>query len=224
MASVTALEVLRTARTLLNDDSATTFNDPSLFPKLAQAHRELQAKLRFANSPIMKTEVYQTVNSDTANPYQLILPDPDMIEPITLWEAPAGATTGFSDTPMTEKNPLPLVNPLSRSTLEYWSWAGHRIIGGDSSEYIAVANCNVNRTIRCLFWRRLPIPDDNNDPILVMHGELYLAPRVAALAAGSVGNEAVFNFATNMAKEALTEVIQVNRGNLKPAEGTRMRP
>ena len=207
--SVQASVVLTTARTLLNDDAATLWTDTSLFPKLAQAHRELQTKLRFAAAPVMRAIYTETL---AANATVFVNQPTNMVEPITLQETDsAGTLANF--TPMTEADPLPNIAP--GATLVYWQWA---------DEIVTFIGSTASRTVKMVYWRSLVIPTVNTALIGFINGELYLAPRVAALAAASVGNKDVAALATGMAEAALNEVILSNRGRAGAASGQTMRP
>lgn len=212
--SVAASVVLATARTLLNDDSQTLWTDAVLMPKLAQAHRELQTNLRFHGSPVMKFDTFNSVNAVGSGATTIASPA-NMVEPIKLWERASGGTyTAFIE--MTEVDVLPVEG--GAATLKYWQWS----IG--SAEAINFIGANNNREIRILYWKSLTVPTTNTDLIGFINGELYLAPRVAALAAGSVGNEKVLSFCTAMANESFDRVVLSNRGRLQPASGTTARP
>lgn len=212
--SVAASVVLTTARTLLNDDAATLWTDAVLFPKLAQAHRELQVKLRFAGSPVMRVDTGAGAISYTATT-QTIASPADLVEPIKLFEK---ATTEFyaDYIEMTEVDPLPRAN--QGTTLKYWAWSGVL------PEVINLLGASVNRHIRIIYWRSLAVPTLNTDTVGFLNGELWLAPRTAAIAAGTVGNKDVMDSATAMAKEAIDQVILSNRGRLPPAGGSTARP
>src|SRR6516164_3474649 len=103
--SVQTSVVLATARTFLNDDASANWTDASLIPKLQQAHRELQVKLRRAAAPVMKGTYTETL---TANATAFSTQPPDIIAPIQLWEnAPAGPVANYQL--ITEADPLPNV-------------------------------------------------------------------------------------------------------------------
>lgn len=206
--SVQASVVLNTVRTLLNDDNAAIWTDAVLIPKLQQAHRELQNKLKFAAVPIMRAEAILAVATGT-----LIFASPsDLVEPIRLWEkATADPITGY--VLMTESDPLP--NVVAASTLIYWQW---------KDEIITFIGATADRTVKLLYWRNLTLPTVNTDFIGFISGELYLAPRVAALAAGSVGEKDVFAAMTSLASESLNMVILSNRGRGVVTQGSVGRP
>src|SRR6266404_2976067 len=94
--SVPMSQVLATARTLLNDDNATTFTDFVLIPKIQEAHRELQNELWVCGSPIVRSDFL------AALPIAAITfaPPADMLAPTEVFESDSPATTWF---PMTEQ-------------------------------------------------------------------------------------------------------------------------
>jgi len=207
--SVQASVVLATARTLLNDDSATNWTDASLIPKLQQAHKELQIKLRRAAAPLMKskyTEVIPAGNTTFATP------PADLVAPIQLWEnVTSGATNLY--TLMTEADPLP--NVIQVATMVWWAWI---------EEAVTFIGSTANRQVLMLYWRALPLPAVNTDLIGFINGELYLAPRTAAIAAGSVGQAAEMGTLAAMADASLNEVILSNRGRAPQNPGASIKP
>lgn len=207
--SVQASVVLSTARTLLNDDLSTLWTDTVLFPKLAQAHRELQQKLRKMASPVMRK---QTTPTEVLAAATTITSPADMVEPIRLWEGAHSADVS-TFTLMTESDPLP--NLDAAATLIYWQWY---------DEQINFIGSSANRDVMILYWRSLPIPAVNTDLVGMINAEVYLAPRVAALAAGSVGEAAVFQAMTALAESTLADVVLANRGRGTPASGAVGRP
>lgn len=195
--SVQSSVVLATARTLLNDDAATNWTDAALFPKLQQAHKELQIKLRRSAAPVMKASYTEVV---TTGLLAFATPPADLVAPIQLWEtSSAGAVTTFAL--MTEAEPLP--NVVAAATMIYWAWV---------NEIVTFIGASADRKIKMTYWRSLALPVVNTDVIGFLNGELYLAPRTAALASGATGGAAEYGTLTAMAEASLTEVILSNRG------------
>jgi len=192
--------VFATARTLLNDDAATLWTDPILLPKLVQAYRELESKLRINAAQIMK----KTVNATIAINGLVYGTISDIKEPIKLWEKAVGGLDS-SYVLMTEYDPLPHV--AQAATLIYWQWDGTNInfIGSTAQ-----------RVVQVQYWRSLTEPTDNTSDLFFIDAEIYLAPRTAALAAGSVGEIEKFQAMTQIAAEGLELVIQANRGRQAP--------
>ena len=207
--SVQLSVVLGTARTLLNDDAATNWTDAALIPKAQQAHKELQIKLRRAAAPLMKNTYIETIVSPLTI---FATPPADLIAPIQLWEkGPLDAVTLYQL--MTESDPLP--NVAVAATMVWWAWV---------EEVVTFIGASANRTVKMLYWRSLPLPAANTDPIGFLNGELYLAPRTAALAAGSVGQAAEMTALASLADSSLTEVILSNRGRAPQAPGQSIKP
>ncbi len=194
MPQVQASVVLNTARTLLNDDSVSLWTDAVLIPKLQQAHRELQTALRFSAAPVMKA-----------------IPA-DFQEPIRLWEK-AVADPQSAYVLMTESDPLPVV--AQASTLIWWQYR---------DEIISFISASANRLARLEYWKQLTLPVVNTDLVGFINAELYLAPRTAALASASIGEQARHDMYKALAEEKINMVILSNRGRLKPADGTVPRP
>jgi hypothetical protein len=224
--------VLATARTLLNDDPGALWTDSSLIPKAQQAHRELQQKLRKFSAPIMKsitgfiTGGGKNDLSALATSVQLSGLPSDLIEPIKLWERAIGAPdTTF--TLMTESDPLPsFVGSVPPGTpMNYWQWNPSSTgVNGSILNTIETIPSADGRTVRMLYWRSLFVPVVATDPISIDYGELYLAPRTAALAAGSVGEEKIFAAMTALSEQSLVEVLAINRGRSTPSYGMTIRP
>lgn len=207
--SVQASVVLTTARTFLNDDASTNWTDAALFPKLQQAHRELQIKLRRAAAPVMKTTYTETVG---AGGLVFAAQPTDLVSPIQLWEKAAGDPVTLYAL-MTESDPLP--NVAQVATMIWWAWI---------QEQVTFVGSSAARMIKMSYWRALPIPATNTDSIGFINGELYLAPRTAALTAGSVGNAAELAALTTIADGSLNEVILSNRGRAPQVQNPSSKP
>jgi hypothetical protein len=201
--------VLATARTLLNDDAAANWTDAALIPKAQQAHRELQIKLRRAAAPLMKNVYVETVAATTL---VFATPPADLVAPIQLWEKAAAADVSLYAL-MTEVDPLP--NADQAATMIYWSWV---------QEQVTFIGSSAARMVKMLYWRAIPTPQLNTDLIGFINGELYLAPRTAALCAGSLGQSAEMQALATLADASLTEVILSNRGRAPQAAGTSIKP
>ena len=195
--SVQASVVLSLARTLLNDDPATTWTDNSLFPKLQQAHNELQIKLRRVAAPVMRGSYLEIIPPLVKS---FATPPSDLVAPIQLWENTVGGPSS-TNILMTEENILPNKDP--QPLMNYWSWV---------KEVIVFIGATTNRQITMSYWRAIPTPVATTDSIGFINGELYLAPRLAAIAAGSVGQVEEMATWTGLADNSLAEVILSNRG------------
>jgi hypothetical protein len=207
--SVQASVVLATARTLLNDDAATNWTDASLIPKLQQAHKELQIKLRRAAAPLMKNQYTEVLAPSTT---QFATPPADLVAPIQLWETSSGGAVNTYAL-MTEADPLP--NVLPTTTMIWWAW---------KEEIVTFIGSTATRQVLMLYWRSLALPAVNTDLIGFINGELYLAPRTAAIAAGSVGQAAEMQTLAAMADASMNEVILSNRGRAPQNAGASIKP
>jgi hypothetical protein len=74
------------------------------------------------------------------------------------------------------------------------------------------------------YWRTLPIPTNPVNFIEIIDGEMWLAPRTAAIAAASVGEENTSGIAASNADAFLERVILANRGRAAQTMGTSIRP
>lgn len=200
--SVSAETVFVTARTLLNDDGNNLFTDTVLFPKLTQAHRELQAYLRARDSQVMRNSFIGAV---AQNATVLTVVPTDLLEPISIKEKVSGSSaTTYVD--MTEADPLDPSLPASTTASQYWQWKDEILT------FRAPVSNGIDVSI--LYWRQITIPVLNTDLIGVLFGELYLAPRTAALAAASLGDDDAHGTYTQTAITAMDQIIAVNKGRL----------
>lgn len=199
---VLASTVFATARTLLNDDGNSYFTDTVLLPKLVEAFRELQAKLKLSAAPVMRTESIQNIAIGITT---LILP-PDLEAPIRLWEkAVPDPITNFI--PMTEQDPLP--NIAQGLNLVYWQWY---------QQAINLIGSTATRSVKIQYWRALAEPTGPGDDLIFNRGELFLAPRTAGLAAGSVGEDDAMQKWSDIGMASLNDVIMANRGRVSPSD------
>jgi|SRR5579864_148677 len=200
--SVSAETVFVTARTLLNDDGNSLFTDTVLFPKLTQAHRELQAYLRARDAQVMRNSFIGAVAANatvlTANPT-------DLLEPIKLWEKVA-ASSPTTYIEMTEADPIDPALPAATTASQYWQWADEIL-----TFRAPVAN---GIDVKILYWRQIPLPVLNTDLIGILFGELYLAPRTAALQASSMGQDGSHQIWTEIALQSMDQIVQANKGRL----------
>lgn len=200
--SVSALTVFVTARTILNDDGNSLFTDTVLFPKLTQAHRELQAYLRARDSQIMRNTFQGVLNANATN---LVASPTDLLEPIKLWEKVSGSSvTTYAE--MTEQDPIDPTQGPGTTASQFWQWADEVLV------FRPAASNNID--VKILYWRQIPIPVLNTDLIGVLFGELFLAPRTAAIMAGSLGDEETYNVASKMAISSMDQIVAANKGRL----------
>lgn len=198
-----------TARMMLDDQNVQLWQDNILMPMMYQAHLELQQFLKSRASPVMKGYDYLTLPH-----YQTQFPANigDLTSPIFLWERPSGSSVDFS--PMTETDVLPLTPPIN-SVLTYWMWFQNQII---------FTGANIDTDVIVFYWRRVPVPTQPSDLIGIIDGEQYLSPRIAALAAGSVGEEATSSVANALAQSQLQVVLASNRTRAPQLAGSSVHP
>ncbi len=203
--SVPMSQVLVTARTYLNDDNATQFPDPTLIPKVQEAHRELQEELWVIGSPLVRAQTSPLAYVATATALPTL--PTDFLCPTALFENAAGSTIATANwTPMTEAFYIPL-GTAQGATLSFWSW---------QAETIVLAGAAVNRAVIVQYRRLITVPIVSTDVIGILFGESYLAARAAAMAGGTLGNETLYTAMTALAKENLAKVLSANRGQQKP--------
>ena len=200
--SVSAETVFVTARTILNDDGNSLFTDTVLFPKLTHAHRELQAYLRAKDSQVMRNTAFTTI---AANTTLWPAPPPDLLEPLKIWEK-VSTTPNSTYAEMTEADPLDPTLMAGTTAMQYWQWADEILT------FRPAASNSVD--VKMLYWRQIPIPVLNSDLIGILFGELYLAPRTAALQMGSMGDDDGHQTWTQVGLTAIDQIIYANKGRL----------
>lgn len=205
----TAKDCFDTARMMLNDQNIQLWTDQVLMPMMKKAHLELQQKLKSRAAPVMRNFFFITVppfnTGAAAQP-------PDITSPIQIWEKPAGAPISAFQL-MTEVDVLPIQPPTN--ILTYWSWARDQI------QFVGAA---LSTDVLIIYWRRVPVPTAAADPISIIDGDQYISPRIAALAAGSIGEEATSAVAQNLADSMIETVIKSNRGRAPQDAGASLRP
>jgi hypothetical protein len=198
-----ASDALATARSLLGDAGATFWTDAVLLPLLQEAHRELQLDLWTVGSPVVRA--VSSAISVSIGAVDLGVNQPsDMINPTHAFEAASASPTAWE--PMTEVTHIPL-DVAQTSKLVYWCWRGERILFLGSTAL---------RYVKLQYRKKITVPALVTDQIGITFGEIYLSARIAALAAGSSGNEAAFKLATEMATLNYKKVIEANRGQQSP--------
>lgn len=206
-----ASDCFDTARMFLNDHGLNTqlWTDQTLMPMMKQAHLELQAKLKQRASPTMRA--YQTLSVPVFG-VELIPAPIDLLSPIKLWEKAHNAPASTFQL-MTETDMLPFAIP--GETLTYWMW---------DQDVIMFVGAAVIIDVFVDYWRRIPVPVASTDEIEIIDGEQYLAPRIAALAAGSVGEETTSAAATQLANTQIEIVISSNRSRMPQGMDASLHP
>src|ERR1022692_246901 len=85
-------QVLTTARTYLNDDNIAIWSDPTLIPKIQEAHRELQTELWVNGSPIVRAQTSILAIPASGSPTVLATLNPsgyplDLLLPTAIFES-----------------------------------------------------------------------------------------------------------------------------------------
>ncbi len=191
----TAQEAIDSARVYLNDVNAQMWTDAKLFPRLKEAYRDLLIELWLQGIPVIreKTSVPITVNIGATT---LTLPA-DLLEPIKLKERPFGSSETF--VPMEEKDFEP--DFIASDTLRYWAWR---------EEGIDLVGATTKREVLLFYWKTLTIPTVVGSTLGFIYAEIYLGPKTAAYAAGSVGNPTLAQEANALAESKLNKIIRAN--------------
>jgi hypothetical protein len=198
--------VLDLARVFLDDQNVQLWTDAILTPMYVRAHEELQVLLRQRAAPLMKTVAYVLIE-----PGVTLMPlITDLVSPIQLFETPLGIQNYIM---MTESDPLPNNSP--GPILNWWQWDGLDI------NFIGAT---IAREVQVFYWRNLIIPTDPTAPVGIIDGEMWLAPRTAAIAAASVGQTDSATLAGQEATETIEKVILANRGRSPQEAGVAIRP
>lgn len=207
--------VYKRVRGLLNDDEATNWPDYKLHNKAVLAFEELEAELLLAGIPIINSVSiimtvpampYDDINLDlsTVNGYPT-----DMIMPIWLKERQLGEQNrDFID--MTEVDFIPNVD--LDTYLHFWCWIQNTIMLRGAYNPIQV---------QLRYQRFLAVPNVNTDSIIVPLGQLFLAYRIAALAADSMGDRTKRVDLSQIADRNLDKVIRMNIKQLQDTPAKR---
>lgn len=199
-------QVLASCRTYLNDDNATLWTDPVLIPKVQEAHRELQSQLWTIGSPTIRnvsSNISVPISTTPTTVNGLSGYPTDMLNPTAVFEAASSPTTWV---PVTETFYL-TPGYTALATIGYYIW---------QEENLIVAPCTAARTLQIQYRRSIPIPALLTDPIGILFGESYLAPRAAAICAAAAGNSAVYSAMTALAETNFKRLLSTNRGAQNP--------
>jgi len=193
-------DILVAARTHLNDDEGIIWPDQKLFPKLREAHRQLQLALVANGVPIVR-EVSAIFKVPAGTKDLTVLPayPDDLVQPIWLKErAPGQTDRDFID--MAEVDFLPQV--LVDRRLIYWCWTGQKIM--TISSY-------ADREVMIRYKKALKIPQEATDNVGPFFGEIYLSYKTAALAVGSITprDENKLEFLTLQADSSLEDLLKL---------------
>jgi hypothetical protein len=197
----TALTAISQARTYLNDESGNVWPDSRLMPILTTAHNELSSRL-IANGVAIVRQQSQIITVPPINPLQtppIPLPNQpsNMVFPISMQEKQTGSDIEFF-IDMSQMDFVPMLDPVEE--LGYWAWIGQQIM-------IIGATVSVDVLLR--YRGTLIAPVSLTDSLGFILAELFLGPRVAALAYMSSGDQRWKDF-DKQAQESLSTVIGYN--------------
>lgn len=195
-------EVLQTASTHMNDWNQSFWTKEPLINFLREAHRELQIELALNGIPVLNNvSTILTIPAGTKTISQSTTPalPNNIIVPIQLWERATGSTDDFDD--MIQKSWEPEVQEVSE--LIYWVWRG---------ENIDFVGATTSRDIKIYYKGGIQLPIADADQMGFIFSELYIAPRLAALALRSVGGikSRGYNELSALAQDRLDKVIRMN--------------
>ena len=147
-------------------------------------------------------------------PSEILMPiqPTDIVIPLECWERPTGSKLESDWELMIQKSWVPEIDPVQQ--LIYWNWVG---------ELIRFKGAIQSNDIKLYYNGGIPIPTADADPVGFIFGELYIAPRLAALAARSVGGKQAYSELSQMATARLDKILS-NNVNAEQALPVRRRP
>lgn len=168
-------DVLVSARTHLNDDEGIIWPDQKLFPKLREAHRQMQLALVSHGVPIVsEVSTILLVPAGTTNCSTVANYPTNLIVPIWMKERlPGQRMQDFVD--MTEVDYIPQLDPSTE--LIWWTW---------NKQMILFLGSNQDREVLLRYRKGLKIPQEATDDVGPYFGEIFLSYKTAALAVGSI--------------------------------------
>ena len=229
---VTAGTVLDSARSHLNDELGLNWPDHKLFPKLQEAHRELQSSLVLAGVPLIDTTslvitVPPFVNEDgnlnlstgvdsSGSPF--IMMDDGfgnlVLNPSATPNYPTDIIepldlferqVGQYRVDFVKMNQVEFLPDYSKDTfLRYWSWNGEAII---------LLGATVAVQVKIHYRRQLQIPTVNSDSIGVTLGETFLSYKTALLALQSADfntNVKTLSYLEGQSEKFLSKIVRIN--------------
>ena len=202
MATVTS--VTATALSYLNDSGQTLWTSALLTPFLQEAHREMQLELNVNGLPVIKQQsvavTVPAIDLSTWPGYVLMPSQPtNIIEPINCFERPTGDTLNSDWDEMIQKSFIPNEEPIN--DLVYWSWMGEKIVFLGSLQ---------SNDIKLEYNGGIAIPSASTDTMGFINAEAYIAPKMAALAADSIGATKTAMKLHDIAQSRLEKILQYN--------------
>lgn len=185
------------AQAFLNDVAKTLFTDAVLLGFVPAAHRKLQVLLDLSGVPVIRDK--SAVVSIVANAVSMGASLPtNLIEPISMQEQPHSSNP-VAWVPMTEVAFIPDI--VKGTILRYWSW---------ENEIINFLGATTGNDVLLRYRGGITVPATVGAAIGFIFGENYLGPKVASLAAGSLGNTTAMQILDGIAMSNLDEVIRMN--------------
>jgi len=173
----TVLALCRSA--YLNDPSGAIYPDVTMYPVMQTAYKELQTKLSGMGIGSTK-EIFPaiTVPAGTIALVDGGLLPTDLISPMTISERQSGATTPYLD--MDERDWEPDITIDTR--LNFWAWR---------EDEIKFPGATTDRQILIHGIKGYTAITGINSPIQILNCDVWLAKRTAAIAALTIGGNAV---------------------------------
>lgn len=196
---------LADARSFLNDflggTNSTLWPDTALLPFVPYAHRQLQIELNLNGIPVIKDRTALitvaagvTDLSATGSNQQ----PSNLVTPIAMKEKATGSD-------VTNYTPLQIVDfipdNLQDGMLHYYCWENEKILFIGSTSI---------RDVYIKYRGSLTPPSASNQTIGFIFGEQYLGPRIAGLAAASVGANDSAGMLENLANTSIDKIVRMN--------------
>lgn len=187
-------DALQIARSVLGDDMGLVWTDPVLFPKVNQAHKELVAKL-ILNGLSVEIKASTRITVPATDTDLGVNQPSDIIRIIKIRELATGdSITKAVD--MTKQEIIPDVE--QGTTLRYWAY---------DMETITFLGATVNRDVVIHYIRQPAEPTEVNSVLDFAMSEIYIGPRVAALAIFNK-DQSLYALANQMAEDNLSKLVR----------------
>lgn len=160
------------ARALLNDTGASIFTDVALLPLLKKAYQELQDEMALNGlSDIKENDFIFNIDANVLG----LTPPTDLIVPISVWEKNQNdPDTNYVE--MVEYDWPPDIQQEEK--LRFWRW---------NEENLEFPGATLAKTVKVTYVKFLTAIVDANSTIPVINCQTFLAARLAAIAAFSIG-------------------------------------
>ena len=198
-------EVIHTAQTVyLNDFNQMIWTQQQLTAFAQEAHRQMQVELQVNGIPVIKQQAFRTtVPALVPNnwPGYVLMPNApnNIVEPLRCYERPLNDTLNSDWDLMIQKSFTPKQEPIN--DLVYWSWMGDNIV---------FLGATVDNEISLEYNGGIPVPTLDLDDLGFINAEIYIAPKLAALASESIGGKAKSVRCETIAREMMEKILQYN--------------